>query len=295
MQLKGEKLAVHDFWDANPCGVKFVSEQPGSKAFFDSLTEHRYSAESHIPKMVNFPRWMGCKVLEVGCGLGTDAEQFARYGAIYTGVDLTETSVEMCRRRFDIQGLPGTFEVADAEQLPFSNDSFDLVYSHGVIHHTPDTEIAVGEIRRVLRPNGTAIVMLYHRNSWNYWGSINILRRVGIVLLLLSPRLVQVITKEPYDKMAQRRKALLADPSLVFNQRWFLSQNTDGFGNPISKVYNRRAAAAMFAQFGSVRTDVRFLHTKWLPGSSLLPTAMRERLGAFCGWHLWITAEKSQS
>jgi ubiquinone/menaquinone biosynthesis C-methylase UbiE len=293
MAVEAYKTAVHDFWNVNPCGAKFVSEEPGSKPFFDSLTEHRYSAESHIPAMVNFPRWKDCRVLEVGCGLGTDAEQFARHGAIYTGIDLTETSVEMCRRRFAVQGLPGTFEVADAEQLPFPDDSFDMAYSHGVIHHTPDTEKAVREILRVLRPGGSAIVMLYHRNSWNYWGNISLLRRFGAVLLFLSPRLVQAITKLPLDDLEQRRKVLAGRPSLLFDQNWFLSQNTDGYGNPISKVYSRRSAARLFEQFGRVGTNVRFLHTKWLLGAQLLPKAVQAKLGSHWGWHLWVTAVKA--
>src|SRR4051794_14470793 len=146
MQVETQKLAIHDFWNANPCGAKFIRESPGTKAFFDSLTEHRYSVENHIPEMVNFPQWNGSQVLEIGCGLGSDAEQFARNGALYSGIDLTETSIEMCRRRFAVQGLAGTFRVADAERLPFADECFDLVYSHGVIHHTPNTEAAVAEI-----------------------------------------------------------------------------------------------------------------------------------------------------
>jgi ubiquinone/menaquinone biosynthesis C-methylase UbiE len=290
-----DKKAVREFWNTNPCGAKFVDETPGSKAFFDSLTKHRYWAEAHIPEMVNFPQWCGRRVLEVGCGLGTDAEQFARNGAVYTGIDLTDTSIDMCRNRFTVQGLSGTFKVADAERLPFPNDSFDLVYSHGVIHHTPNTEAAVAEIHRVLRPGGTAIVMLYHSNSWNYWGNINVLRRVGVILLFVSPRLVQIITKEPYDGLVERRKALLLHPALIFNQGWFLSQNTDGVGNPISKVYSRKSASALFGQFATVSTQVRFLHTKWLPGGRLLSSSSQYKLAARWGWHLWITAVKADS
>ena len=102
MQLEAQKNAVHRFWNSNPCGLKFVREAPGTKALFDSLTEHRYAVENHTPEMVNFSGWNGGKVLEVGCGLGTDGEQFARNGAIYSGIDLTETSIEMCRRRFAV-------------------------------------------------------------------------------------------------------------------------------------------------------------------------------------------------
>lgn len=295
MQVETQKLAIHDFWNANPCGAKFIRESPGTKAFFDSLTEHRYSVENHIPEMVNFPQWNGSQVLEIGCGLGSDAEQFARNGALYSGIDLTETSIEMCRRRFAVQGLAGTFRVADAERLPFADECFDLVYSHGVIHHTPNTEAAVAEIRRVLRPGGRAIVMLYHRNSWNYWGNINFLRRAGVVMLLFSPGMVQRITQEPYDELIKRRQALLSRPSLVLNQSWFLSENTDGVGNPISKVYSRKSAGLLFREFGEVDFATRFLHTKWLPGSRLLPARMQGELARRWGWHLWVNARKAAS
>jgi len=101
------KTRVHDFWQANPCGAKFADIEIGSREFFKEIERHRYETEWHIPLVAEFEKWRGRDVLEVGCGLGTDAASFARAGAIYTGVDLTEASIELVRRRFEYENLKG--------------------------------------------------------------------------------------------------------------------------------------------------------------------------------------------
>src|SRR3954447_6894192 len=111
------KERVRAFWQANPCGTKFSDAEPGSRLFFERVEEHRYTKEWHIPAAAGFSETGGLKVLEVGCGLGTDGAQFAKAGADYTGVDLTEASIELARKRFAVAGLKGEFRVADAEQL----------------------------------------------------------------------------------------------------------------------------------------------------------------------------------
>src|SRR5262245_24146788 len=190
------KSRVHDFWQANPCGSKVSDEKIGTREFFDAVERHRYLTEWHIPEVVGFPRWSGSEVLEIGCGLGTDAINFGRAGALYTGVDLTEASIEIVRRRFELECLTANLRVADAEKLPFQDNSFDLVYSHGVLHHTPDTQRAIDEVHRVLKPGGTAMVMLYHKNSYNYWINIMTMRRIGVRILLFDsgPRFVHALT-----------------------------------------------------------------------------------------------------
>src|ERR1044071_6701328 len=114
----------------------------------ERVEEHRYTKEWHIPEAADFESARGLRVLEIGCGLGTDGAQFAKAGAIYTGVDLTDAAVELARKRFELFNLPGEFRTADAENLDFADNSFDLVYSHGVLHHTPDTVRAVKEVYR---------------------------------------------------------------------------------------------------------------------------------------------------
>src|SRR5687767_14823273 len=128
------KERVRAFWQENPCGIKFADAEPGTSRFYELVEAHRYTTEWHIPMAAGFADTQGLKVLEIGCGLGTDGAQFAEAGADYTGVDLTDAAVELARKRFELFNLPGTFATADAESLDFKDESFDLVYSQGVLH-----------------------------------------------------------------------------------------------------------------------------------------------------------------
>ena len=148
------KEEVRAFWQAHPCGTKFADAEPGTRRFYELVEKHRYDGEWHIPAAAGFADTRGSLVLEIGCGLGTDGAQFAKAGAEYTGVDLTEAAIELARRRFELFNLPGHFQTADAERLEFADETFDVVYSHGVLHHTPDPETAVSEIHRVLKRGG---------------------------------------------------------------------------------------------------------------------------------------------
>jgi SAM-dependent methyltransferase len=164
--LGASKEAVRDYWEAKPCGSALSEADPGSKEFFDEIEATRYRLEPFIPEFAQFERWRGRRVLEIGVGLGTDFVQFARAGAHLAGIDLTAGSIDLVRRRIAAEGLAADVRIADAEKLPFGEGSFDLVYSWGVLHHTPDTPRVVEEIRRVLRTDGEARVMLYSRRSW---------------------------------------------------------------------------------------------------------------------------------
>jgi ubiquinone/menaquinone biosynthesis C-methylase UbiE len=289
------KARVHDFWQANPCGAKFAQSEIGSPDFFAELERHRYTTEWHIPHVIDFERWRDRDVLEVGCGLGTDAVNFARHGARYTGLDLTEASIELVRRRFTLEGMSADLRTADAENLPFPDESFDLVYSHGVLHHTPDTQHAINEAHRVLRPGGVAMVMLYHKNSFNYRVNIMTFRRLGVRLLRFKwgPRFVHRLTGEDEDRLKQMQQIYLEDPKQLLSRDEFLSQNTDGAGNPLARVYTRAEAAAMFSKFSDARTEVHFLNKRWIPLiGSLIPRLVEGELASWMGWHLWIVALK---
>jgi ubiquinone/menaquinone biosynthesis C-methylase UbiE len=289
------KERVRAFWQANPCGTKFADAPPGTRLFYERVEEHRYTKEWHIPLAADFAATHGQRVLEVGCGLGTDGAQFAKAGAIYTGVDLTEAAVELARRRFELFDLPGTFRTADAENLDFADDSFDIVYSHGVLHHTPDTERAVREVHRVVRPGGVAKVMLYHRDSYNYRVNIRMLRRAGAQLLRFEPglKLVHRLTGEPVESLRDHARNLKADARSYLAPDEFLSQHTDGANNPLARVYSRRQARELFKDFARVELATHFLNKRWLPVfGSLLSRAAEQRLAARWGWHLWIYATK---
>ena len=153
-------------WEEEPCGTSTAEAEPGTREFYAQVERERYRLEPYIDSFAEFDRWRGQRVLEVGVGLGTDFVRFVRAGAEAVGIDLTEAAVAAVRERLAQEGLTAEVLVADAEQLPFDDGSFDLVYSYGVLHHTPDTEAAVAEVRRVLKPGGQARIMLYSRRSW---------------------------------------------------------------------------------------------------------------------------------
>jgi len=162
---------VRQHWEEEPCGTSTAEAEPGTPEFYAEVERERYRLEPYIDSFAEFDRWRGQRVLEVGVGLGTDFVRFVRAGADAVGVDLTEAAVGAVRQRLALEGLAAEVQVADAEQLPFDDASFDLVYSYGVLHHTPDTEAAVTEVRRVLRRDGEARIMLYSRRSWFAFGA----------------------------------------------------------------------------------------------------------------------------
>src|SRR5215831_6346726 len=173
-----DKQRAREQWSKDPAGAVYGrTHEFGTREFFDEVERHRYQDYAPwMPEVMGFNEFAGQRLLEIGCGMGTDLLQFARGGARVTGIDLTPRSIELSRRHLSLYGEAGEFSVADCESLPFADESFDVAYSNGVLHHTPDTAGAVREIYRVLRPGGQARVMLYHRDSLYYWGEI-ILRR----------------------------------------------------------------------------------------------------------------------
>jgi SAM-dependent methyltransferase len=160
--------AVESYWNARPCNVRHSQKPLGSREYFDEVEQRKHFVESHIPKFAQFERWPGKRVLEVGCGIGTAAVNFTRCGADYTGVELSPASLELTRQRFEVYGLKGRFILCNAEQLSeyVKTDYFDLVYSFGVIHHSPNQRAIVEQIRKVIRKNGEFRCMLYAKNSW---------------------------------------------------------------------------------------------------------------------------------
>lgn len=151
-----DKADVKAFWEAEACGERYGQDQ-------DRV---RYELEPEILGFADFGSAAGKKVLEIGVGMGADFLRWVRAGAEATGVDLTERAVELTRRRLADEGLTAEVRVADAESLPFPDGQFDIVYSWGVLHHTPDPARALAEAQRVLAPGGQLKVMLYHRRSW---------------------------------------------------------------------------------------------------------------------------------
>lgn len=174
------KEAVREFWDRSSCGEELYLDTPDKDGYL-AHSKARYRLEgSMIFPFAGFRESNGQSVLEIGVGLGADHQQFAQSGAILTGLDLTQRAVDHTRRRLQAFGLHSALSTGDAESLPFPDQTFDIVYSWGVLHHSPDTQKAVKEAFRVLKSGGVAKIMIYHKWSvvgfmlWLRYGVVNL-------------------------------------------------------------------------------------------------------------------------
>lgn len=163
--LANDKEAVAEFWNRASCGEELYLKGDEREHYL-SQARARYRLEPYIAGFADFAGQRGKNVLEIGVGLGADHQEFAMAGALLHGCDLTPRAVEHTRRRLQLFGLQSELRQADAEDLPYANDSFDLVYSWGVLHHSPRTSNAIAEVHRVLKPGGQARVMVYHKYSF---------------------------------------------------------------------------------------------------------------------------------
>jgi ubiquinone/menaquinone biosynthesis C-methylase UbiE len=248
-----------------------------------------------LKSAIAFETTSGLRVLEIGCGCGSEAERFARAGAHYTAVDLTNAAVNITRLRFQLANLEGRFVQGDAENLPFADGSFDLVYSHGVLHHTPDTPRTIREVYRVLSPGGRAVVMLYYRDSFNYHVNVRIVRRLRAHLLRteVGIKLSRKIFGETEEDLRRHAELIRQNPESYLEMRNMLNRNTDGPDNPLSQVFSKESAQRMFSQFTNVKTEIMFWNPNWLPCvGKLLPRSTENWLALHWGWHLWLYAQK---
>lgn len=269
MSLAKEKLRAREQWGQDPCGAEYDREHElGTREFFDEIERHRYSEYGGwMPRLMGFQNFRDARLLEVGCGMGTDLLQFSRGGARCVGIDLTPRSIEITQHRFNLYDADGAFMISDGEHLPFRDESFDVVYSNGVLHHTPDTEGAIREVHRVLRPGGVAKVMLYHRNSLNYWIEI-VLRRGVLGAEFLRGRSSEEIMSR-------------------------VIEFSDHEARPLVKVYSRREARKLFRLFKDVKVDVEQLTRAELRFlSPVVSESMLDRLRKRIGWNAIITATK---
>ena len=268
---------VYDFWNVNPCGEHQIGAPDGDlETFFARYDCFRYGREGHILQQIAATDFCGKRVLEIGLGLGADAEQIIRRGGIWSGVDLTPASVERVKQRFSLRHLPyEDVRCASVLALPYPDNSFDVVFSHGVLHHVPEIMTAQREIARVLKPEGRLIMMVYARRSLNYLLSIAVLRRLGLAGCYLTGL-------TPSRKIAGHiRNAHEVGLLRYLAMKNFIHRNTDGPDNPYSKVYRRRDLDADFPDFTVIKTKQVWMHAPPLPVGLLRP------LSALLGWHLW--------
>jgi len=160
---------IQQYWNNQPCNVLHSKEPVGTERYFEEVSAKRYRAEPHILDFAGFHLWRGKRVLEIGCGIGTDAEQFARHGAEYVGIDISSDSLGICMQRFKTFNLAGKFYKINLLTDDYSAlGKFDLVYSYGVLHHSPNIAHHVKEISNLLNPDGELRFMVYAKNSWKY-------------------------------------------------------------------------------------------------------------------------------
>jgi len=272
-----EKVAidrVQEYWDTRPCNIRHSTAPIGTHEYFDQVEARKYRVEPHIPGFAEFERWRGKRVLEIGCGIGTDTVNFARHGAQISSVDLSEKSIELARQRTAVYGVEDRvrFFGGNAEELssfvPVA--PYDLIYSFGVIHHTPHPDRILEQLRAYAHPGTAVKIMVYHRRSWKV---------LGILL-------------------GEGRGRFWKLPELV-------ARNSEAqTGCPITYTYSRREGRALVERHGfrvrEIRVDhifpyrikdyvqyryVKEFYFRWMPRP--LFRALERRLG----WHLCLTAE----
>ena len=283
-----DELTVQEFWETHACGDAQVGGlrerfKGDYETFFTDYDEFRYSTERHLPACIAALGVAGKEVLEIGLGEGSESEQLIRNGAHWTGIDLTAESVARVGTRLALRDLPyRDVRQGSVLELPFEDDSFDMVFSHGVLHHVPDIQKAQAEIHRVLRPGGQLVAMLYARGSLNYFVSIALVRRAA--LLAAYPLARAGVLKA--DPAGGTLSAHLSNARAMGLGRYlrldeFVHHNTDGPANPYALVYDRRRVERDFPSFRVTRTYKRFMHAPPLPVHGLPGETLM-------GWHLWV-------
>jgi len=271
---------IQDFWQQHPCDEDFVGGAENYEAdyekFFENYDEFRYRKEPHILECLKNIDFQGKRTLEIGLGQGADAEQIIRLGADWFGLDLTHESTKRVRVRLNLRKLKaGGITNGSAVEMPFADKSFDIVFSHGVLHHIPEIKTAQKEIHRILKPNGEFVVMLYAKNSLNYRLSIALVRRLGLIgMYLAKPDANGLIGQH----IKNAKQTGLRNYLKMEN---FIHRNTDGALNPYSKVYDLREVEKDFPDFEIVKSYKRFMHAPPLPITKL---PFEKSLG----WHLWV-------
>jgi 2-polyprenyl-3-methyl-5-hydroxy-6-metoxy-1,4-benzoquinol methylase len=269
--------AVQAYWDARPCNVRHSTKPVGSREYFNEVEARKYRVEPHIPAFADFQRWNGKRVLEIGCGIGTDTISFARAGAEVTAVDLSPKSIEIARARAEVFGLADRikFYCANAEELPATVpvEQYDLVYSFGVIHHSPHPQRILAQLRSYLGPGGTLKLMVYHRNSWKVAG------------IVLGPGRGQFWKLE--QLVATHSEAQTGCPITYIYSRGEGKHLAEMQGLRINDVQVDHIFPYRIPDYVQYRY-VKEWYFRWMPAY------LFRRLERLFGWHLLITAEAQE-
>lgn len=264
---------VKEYWDRRPCNIRHSPKPVGSREYFDEVEARKYFVEPHIPRFAEFEKWRGKKVLEIGCGIGTDTVNFARHGASVTAVDLSEKSLEVARRRAEVFGLDGSirFYQGSAEELGsvVPAEPFDLIYSFGVIHHTPHPERVIDQAGQFARPGTTLKIMVYYKYAWKVFALVlkegkGLLWRASEIVARNSEAQTGCPVTYTYSRGAARK--LVERGGFTVSQMW------------VDHIFQYRVSEYTRYQY------VKGLPFRWLPSPAT--RQLEKRLG----WHLCVTA-----
>ena len=250
---------VKQYWDDRPCNIHHSNKPLATREYFDEVEAKKFRAEPHIPAFCEFERWRGLKVLEIGCGIGTMATNFARHGADYTGIELSANSLDLSRKRFEVYGLSGKFLLGNAEDLTdiLPKQKYDLVFSWGVIHHSPNPQAIVRNIDHYVDAGSTVKIMVYAEHSWK-----NYMIQAGI------------------DQPEAQAGCPIAD---TFTHQELTAILGSGY-----RVLDIHQDHIFSFQIESYRAG-EFQQQPWFQA---MPPEMFQTLERNLGWHLMLTAEK---
>lgn len=223
--ISGQKQLIKEYWSENVPGLddgKIKGAKPGDKEFYIEAENRRYFLEPYIPPLIRSIAEKNKLMLEVGCGSGADLRKFARHGMNVIGLDLSTSNANLTKQGLNVFNLKGEVINSDAENLPFKPGCLDIVYSFGVLHHTPNTKKAIDEIHRILKDDGKSLIMLYHKGAAYYW-IITIHSLFGLKWIFKSK---EKVISEKYDH------------------------------TPLSKMYNRKEIKDLFMNFKNIEIDI---------------------------------------
>ena len=265
---------VREYWDRRPCNIRHSTKPAGTREYFDEVERRKYFVEPHIPRFAEFSRWKNQRVLEIGCGIGTDTMNFARQGASVTAVDLSEKSLEMARKRAAVYDLEDRirFFHGSAEQLEqiVPPEPFDLIYSFGVIHHTPHPDRVLNQLRNYARPGSTVKIMVYHRYSW----------KVLWILMTYGKCQFWKLT----ELVARYSEAETGCPVTYSYSRGELRNLMERSGFRVKQIQAEHIFPYRIKDYVQYRY-VKEWYFRWLPEPAF------HALERMLGWHLCVTAE----
>jgi ubiquinone/menaquinone biosynthesis C-methylase UbiE len=270
---------IKNYWEESLCGAHFIEEERLTKEFFENYTTFRYQKEHQLLKIVDWESAKGKDVLEIGLGVGADSVRWGRNAKTYTGIDLTHEAVRTTKAHFKMMGLEGNIIQGNAENLPFENNSFDIVYSHGVLHHTENIENTFEQISRVLKHGGKFIIMLYTKDSFNYWVRIQFYFRTRLLLELIKKKFGGKNNQTWSEHIANQQK--MGWKYLSWSE--FPHHCTDGPNCTTAYIYYKKEIIDKLAKFGLAVEDSSKTHFPIWGGKKFvqLETALAKRLGFF--------------